>query len=71
MLFDCSIKENITYGLQKEVTFDEIKQAATLANIHNFIESLPMGYDTTYLFTLLQIRLVFFKLTQVCFRNNF
>jgi ATP-binding cassette subfamily B (MDR/TAP) protein 1 len=45
-LFDCSIKDNITYGLQKDVTFEEIQEAATLANIHSFVTSLPMGYDT-------------------------
>lgn len=46
MLFDFTIKENITYGMQHEVSFEEIKQAATLANIHSFIQSLPMNYDT-------------------------
>lgn len=46
VLFDCSIRDNITYGLQKEVSFEDIKHAATLANIHNFVSSLPMGYDT-------------------------
>lgn len=46
ILFDLSIRDNITYGLQKEVSFEEIKEAAVLANIHDFIKSLPKGYDT-------------------------
>ncbi|KAL3831647.1 hypothetical protein ACJMK2_023375, partial [Sinanodonta woodiana] len=46
-LFDASITENIAYGdNNRAVTMDEITQATRSANIHNFIESLPMGYDT-------------------------
>jgi ABC-type multidrug transport system fused ATPase/permease subunit len=39
-LFNLSIAENIAYGLEN-VTFDEIVEAAKLANIHEFINSLP------------------------------
>nr|XP_022306676.1 multidrug resistance protein 1B-like isoform X2 [Crassostrea virginica] len=46
-LFDTSIAENIAYGdNSREVPMDEIITAARNANIHNFIESLPHGYET-------------------------
>ena len=42
VLFDASIAENIQYGaLFREVSDDEIMEAARSANIHSFIESLP------------------------------
>ena len=42
VLFDCSIRENIEYGdNSREVTMDEVIAAARMANIHNFVESLP------------------------------
>jgi ABC-type multidrug transport system fused ATPase/permease subunit len=40
ILFNLSIAENIAYGLEN-VTFDEIVEAAKLANIHSFIHTLP------------------------------
>ncbi|CAH2322072.1 multidrug resistance 1-like isoform X1 [Pelobates cultripes] len=47
MLFDCSIAENIQYGiLGKDATQEEIEEAARAANIHTFIENLPNGYNT-------------------------
>ncbi|KAM4702863.1 ATP-dependent translocase ABCB1-like [Rhinophrynus dorsalis] len=47
MLFDCSIAENIQYGmLGREVTQEEIEEAAMAANIHTFIQSLPDKYNT-------------------------
>ncbi|GMT27394.1 hypothetical protein PFISCL1PPCAC_18691, partial [Pristionchus fissidentatus] len=45
-LFDCTISENITYGLDRSVPYQEIMSAAKMANIHEFILGLPMGYDT-------------------------
>ena len=43
VLFDASIAENIKYGANfREVSDEEIVEAAKAANIHNFIESLPM-----------------------------
>ncbi|XP_067932585.1 ATP-dependent translocase ABCB1-like [Watersipora subatra] len=46
-LFDTSIAENIAYGDNtREVPMPEIIQAATKANIHKFIVSLPQGYET-------------------------
>lgn len=44
-LFDGTIGENIAYG-RTDATFDEIRAAAEAANIADFIESLPQGYDT-------------------------
>jgi ATP-binding cassette, subfamily B, heavy metal transporter len=45
VLFNESIGYNIQYG-RPSATWDEVKEAARLANIDQFIESLPMGYET-------------------------
>ncbi|KAG1657179.1 Multidrug resistance protein 1 [Nymphon striatum] len=45
-LFNCSIKENIIYGMTRKVYDDEIYTACRSANIHDFIVSLPEGYGT-------------------------
>ena len=46
-LFNCSIAENIKYGdNSREVTMDQVIDAAKKANIHNFVTTLPQGYDT-------------------------
>ena len=44
-LFDGTVGENIAYG-RPSATFEEIREAARLANIDEFIESLPEGYET-------------------------
>lgn len=44
-LFGASVKDNIAYG-KPDATFDEIVEAAKKANIHDFIMTLPDGYDT-------------------------
>ncbi len=44
-LFHGSIRENITYG-KENATMDEVIAAAKAARIHDYIESLPHGYDT-------------------------
>src|SRR4051794_28424233 len=44
-LFNATIRENIAYG-KPEATQDEIERAARVAQIHDFILSLPDGYDT-------------------------
>ena len=42
VLFDTTIADNIRYGANfREVSDEEIIEAAKSANIHNFIESLP------------------------------
>ncbi|XP_051818316.1 ATP-dependent translocase ABCB1 [Antechinus flavipes] len=47
ILFDCSIAENIAYGNNsREVSEEEIVNAAKAANIHPFIETLPKKYET-------------------------
>ncbi len=45
-LFSRSIRENITYGVHREVTEDEVIQAAKFAAIHDVIIEFPKGYDT-------------------------
>jgi ATP-binding cassette subfamily B protein len=45
VLFNDSIYYNIAYG-RPDATHAEILQAAQAAHIHDFIESLPKGYDT-------------------------
>ena len=44
-LFTGSIKDNIKYG-NDDATYEEVIEAAKLANAHNFIMNLPQGYDT-------------------------
>ncbi|EPY2285551.1 ABC transporter ATP-binding protein [Clostridium sporogenes] len=44
-LFTGTIKENILYG-NPEAGYEEVVKATKLANIHEFIESLPEGYNT-------------------------
>ncbi|KAI1321286.1 Multidrug resistance protein 1 [Mortierella claussenii] len=47
VLFDMSIKDNILYGLpNSEGTQEQVEEAAKLSNIHNFVMSLPNGYET-------------------------
>ncbi|MDQ3953103.1 MAG: ABC transporter ATP-binding protein/permease [Actinomycetota bacterium] len=45
VLFSATIGENISYG-RTEATQVEIETAAKAANVHDFISSLPNGYDT-------------------------
>ena len=44
-LFATSIRANIQYG-NPEATFEQIQDAARLANAHDFITSFSDGYDT-------------------------
>lgn len=45
-LFSRSIRENIAYGVGREVNNEEIEAAARAAAIHNVILSFPEGYGT-------------------------
>lgn len=45
LLFHRSLRENIAYG-KESATMQEIEQAAKYAHAHDFITSLPQGYDT-------------------------
>ena len=47
-LFSCSIADNIRYGMPN-ATDQEIELAARQANAHDFIETLPEGYQTKIL----------------------
>jgi len=44
-LFSGTLKENIAFG-RPDASMQEIVEAAKSARIHEFIESLPCGYDT-------------------------
>ncbi|MDA1348581.1 MAG: ABC transporter ATP-binding protein [Chloroflexi bacterium] len=44
-LFTASLRDNIAYG-RPDATTSEIVQAAKIAQLHEFMESLPEGYDT-------------------------
>lgn len=44
-LFSASIRNNIAYGM-RDVSMEQIERAAKLAQAHDFIMELPLGYDT-------------------------
>jgi ATP-binding cassette subfamily B protein len=44
-LFQGTVRENISYG-RPDASDHDVVQAATLAEAHTFIQSLPAGYDT-------------------------
>lgn len=45
-LFSRSIRENISYGVGREVTQEEVEAAARAAAIHDVIMTFPEGYST-------------------------
>jgi ATP-binding cassette subfamily B protein len=45
-LFSMSIRKNITYGITRAISDEEIFEAAKAAAIHEVILSFPAGYDT-------------------------
>ncbi len=45
-LFSRSIRENITYGVGREVSQEEVEEAAKMAAIHDVILGFPEGYKT-------------------------
>jgi len=48
LLFSTTIAENIAYGAARaeDVSFEDIQEAARMANAHNFISSFPDQYET-------------------------
>lgn len=44
-LFHGTIHENIAYGLEN-ISKEEVKKAAIMAQLHDFIETLPLKYET-------------------------
>lgn len=47
VLFNETIKSNIAYGKTGGATEEEIITVAQAANAHNFISTLPQGYETS------------------------
>jgi ATP-binding cassette subfamily B protein len=45
-LFSRTIRENIAYGVRREVSQDDIEAAARAAAVHDVILTFPEGYDT-------------------------
>jgi ATP-binding cassette subfamily B protein len=45
VLFSASVRDNIACAA-RAATFEDVVAAARLANAHDFIEALPLGYDT-------------------------
>lgn len=45
-LMEGSIRDNMCYGCEREVTEEEFKVAARLSHVEDFIGTLPYGYDT-------------------------
>ncbi len=45
-LFSRSIRENITYGVGRQVSQEEVERAARAAAVHDVIVSFPDGYTT-------------------------
>ncbi len=45
-LFSRSIRENITYGVGREVSQEEVERAAKAAAVHDVIMGFPDGYNT-------------------------
>ncbi|GAA4512902.1 MULTISPECIES: ABC transporter ATP-binding protein [Nonomuraea] len=45
LLFSGSVRDNIAYG-RPDASTDEVIKAAVLAGVHDFVRSLPHGYDS-------------------------
>ncbi len=45
-LFSGTIKDNLTFGLLRKVSYEELEEAARNANILDFIQSQPLGFQT-------------------------
>ena len=56
ILFACSIRENINYSVEHEMDMAEIEKVAKMANIHDFVSSLPTVSILSNLLHMLQYR---------------
>jgi ABC-type multidrug transport system fused ATPase/permease subunit len=45
-LFGMTVRQNVMYGVNRDVTQEEIEQACRNANAHDFVVEWPNGYDT-------------------------
>ncbi|WP_336207293.1 ABC transporter ATP-binding protein [Nonomuraea sp. LPB2021202275-12-8] len=45
LIFSGSVRDNLAYG-RPDATHDELIRAAELAGVHDFVKTLPRGYDT-------------------------
>ena len=45
-LFSRTIRENISYGAGRDISDDELIEAAQIAAIHDVIKTFPDGYNT-------------------------
>ena len=45
ILFNDTVYNNIKFGVE-DATYEDVLNAAKIANAHEFIERLPMGYET-------------------------
>lgn len=46
VLFNCTLEENIAYGLDGKASSSDIEKAAKMANAHDFISKFPDKYKT-------------------------
>ncbi|RZC61002.1 hypothetical protein C5167_022756 [Papaver somniferum] len=46
VLFNCSVEENIAYGLDGKASSADVENAAKMANAHEFISKFPEKYQT-------------------------
>ena len=46
ILFNDTVFNNIAFGIEREVSIEEVTKAAKVANAHDFIVQLGKGYDT-------------------------
>lgn len=46
MLFNDTIKKNIIYGIERDITQEELDEAAKKAYLYDFINNLPEKYET-------------------------
>ena len=45
-LFGMSVRENVTYGLNRDVSDSELEEVCRKANAYEFIQKFPKGYQT-------------------------